>query len=233
MLFILQMMYIYIDRKFIFIGCQSFDWLRFLQHVNKFTKRIKMSIKNSQDLRVKRTRKWLQEALLSLMLEKQFSKITIAEITDEANVSRPTFYLHYRSKEEVLEDYLDSMYTIFMADMEPNLESIIQGKMAVKLYEQITDQAVFLRSLINSEVSNLVMHKLHQYCYEVIKKSLNQELFPVNDDITWEFVIASIAGSVYAMNVRWLLLDMPLSPKEMGELTMRLIRPGVREVLLS
>jgi AcrR family transcriptional regulator len=192
-----------------------------------------MSIKNSQDLRVKRTRKWLQEALLSLMLEKQFSKITIAEITDTANVSRPTFYLHYRSKEEVLEDYLDSMYANFMADMELNLESIIQGKMAVKLYEQITDQAVFLRSLINSEVSNLVMYKLHQYCYEVIKKSLNQELFQVNDDITWEFVIASIAGSVYAMNVRWLLLDMPLSPKEMGELTMRIIRPGVREVLMS
>lgn len=192
-----------------------------------------MSKKDSQDLRVKRTRKWLQEALLSLMLEKPFSKISIAEITDKAQVSRPTFYLHYHSREEVLEDFLDSMYTNFMVDMEPNLESIIGGKMAIKLYEQISDQALFLRSLIDSEVSNLVVHKLHQYCYEVIKKSLDQALFPGCDDITWDFVIASIAGSVYAMSVRWLQMDVPLLPKEMGELTKQLIRPGVREVLMS
>jgi AcrR family transcriptional regulator len=192
-----------------------------------------MSKKDSQDLRVKRTRKWLQEALLSLMLEKPFSKISIAEITDKAQVSRPTFYLHYHSREEVLEDFLDSMYTNFMVDMEPNLESIIGGKMAIKLYEQISDQALFLRSLIDSEVSNLVVHKLHQYCYEVIKKSLDQALFPGCDDITWDFVIASIAGSVYAMSVRWLQMDVPLLPKEMGELTKQLLRPGVREVLMS
>jgi AcrR family transcriptional regulator len=167
------------------------------------------------------------------MLEKPFSKISIAEITDKAQVSRPTFYLHYHSREEVLEDFLDSMYTNFMVDMEPNLESIIGGKMAIKLYEQISDQALFLRSLIDSEVSNLVVHKLHQYCYEVIKKSLDQALFPGCDDITWDFVIASIAGSVYAMSVRWLQMDVPLLPKEMGELTKQLLRPGVREVLMS
>ncbi len=227
------MMYIYIDLKIFFDGCQSGDWIRIHRSVNNFTKRIKVSMKNSQDLRVKRTRKWLQEALLSLMLEKSFSKISIAEITDKAEVSRPTFYLHYRSKDEVLEDYLDLMYTNFMVDMEPNLESIIGGKMAIKLYEQISDQAVFLRSLIDSEVSNLVVHKLHQYCYEVIKKSLDQSMFPGCDDTTWDFVIASIAGSVYAVSVRWLQMDNPRTAKEMGELTMQLIRPGVREVLMS
>jgi hypothetical protein len=87
--------------------------------------------------------------------------------------------------------------------------------------------------LIDSEVSNLVVHKLHQYCYEVIKKSLDQSLFPGCDDTTWDFVIASIAGSVYAVSVQWLQMDMPMSAKEMGELTMQLIRPGVREVLMS
>ncbi|MDO9086317.1 MAG: TetR/AcrR family transcriptional regulator [Anaerolineaceae bacterium] len=190
-----------------------------------------MSKKDSVDPRVRKTKKWLQEALLSLMLQKQFTKISISEITDQAEVSRPTFYLHYHTKEEVLEDYLDSMYTIFMIDMQPNLDSIIQGKMAVKFFEQIADQAVFLRSLIDSEVSNLVMNKLHKYCYAVIKQSLAQAPYHSIEDSTWDFVIASIAGSVYAMSIRWLQMDMPHTPKEMGELTMRLIRPGIREVL--
>lgn len=192
-----------------------------------------MSTKDSTDLRVRRTRKWLQEALLSLMLEKPFTRISIAEITDQAQVSRPTFYLHYRNKEEVLEDYLDSMYKNFMDDMQPYLDSIIQGKMAVKFFEQIADQAVFLRSLIDSEVSNLVMNKLHKYCYDVIKQSLDQAPYPSMEGTIWDYVIASIAGSVYAMSIRWLQMDMPHTPKEMGNLTMRLIRPGIREVLIQ
>lgn len=192
-----------------------------------------MSTKDSTDLRVRRTRKWLQEALLSLMLKKPFTRISIAEITDQAQVSRPTFYLHYRNKEEVLEDYLDSMYKNFMDDMQPYLDSIIQGKMAVKFFEQIADQAVFLRSLIESEVSNLVMNKLHKYCYDVIKQSLDQAPYPSMEGTIWDYVIASIAGSVYAMSIRWLQMDMPHTPKEMGELTMRLIRPGIREVLIQ
>lgn len=192
-----------------------------------------MSTKDSTDLRVRRTRKWLQEALLSLMLEKPFTRISIAEITDQAQVSRPTFYLHYRNKEEVLEDYLDSMYKNFMDDMQPYLDSIIQGKMAVKFFEQIADQAVFLRSLIDSEVSNLVMNKLHKYCYDVIKQSLDQAPYPSIEGTIWDYVIASIAGSVYAMSIRWLQMDMPHTPKEMGNLTMQLIRPGIREVLIQ
>lgn len=192
-----------------------------------------MSTKDSTDLRVRRTRKWLQEALLSLMLEKPFTRISIAEITDQAQVSRPTFYLHYRNKEEVLEDYLDSMYKNFMDDMQPYLDSMIQGKMAVKFFEQIADQAVFLRSLIESEVSNLVMNKLHKYCYDVIKQSLDQAPYPSMEGTIWDYVIASIAGSVYAMSIRWLQMDMPHTPKEMGSLTMQLIRPGIREVLIQ
>lgn len=192
-----------------------------------------MSTKDSTDLRVRRTRKWLQEALLSLMLEKPFTRISIAEITDQAQVSRPTFYLHYRNKEEVLEDYLDSMYKNFMDDMQPYLDSMIQGKMAVKFFEQIADQAVFLRSLIESEVSNLVMNKLHKYCYDVIKQSLDQSPYPSMEGTIWDYVIASIAGSVYAMSIRWLQMDMPHTPKEMGSLTMQLIRPGIREVLIQ
>lgn len=192
-----------------------------------------MSTKDSTDLRVRRTRKWLQEALLSLMLEKPFTRISIAEITDQAQVSRPTFYLHYRNKEEVLEDYLDSMYKNFMDDMQPYLDSIIQGKIAVKYFEQIADQAVFLRSLIDSEVSNLVMNKLHKYCYDVIKQSLDQVPYPSIEGTTWGFVIASIAGSLYAMSIRWLQMDMPHTPKEMGELTMRLIRPGILDLLIK
>lgn len=188
------------------------------------------------DPRVRRTRKWLQEALLSLMLEKPFSKISIAEITDKADVSRPTFYLHYKTKEELLEDYLDGIYATFMDDMEQYIEFIAQGRLAVKLYEQLETHSVFLQSLMESEVSNLLLKKLHNYCLDVITR-----LFEKGPELPESMVsetvkniaVSSMAGSAYAMSVHWLQNGMPLSPKEMGDLTMRLIRPGMEDVLLN
>ncbi len=195
-----------------------------------------MSNKSKLDPRVRRTRKWLQEALLSLMLTKPFSKISIAEITDHANLSRPTFYLHYKTKEELLIAYLDGIYESFMDDMEQYIDFIAQGKLAVKLYEQVAENATFLRSLIDSEVSNLVMEKMQNYCYDVIKKLFDQEPLKSNHNLTdnvKDFTVSSMAGSTYAMSMQWLKKDMPLSPKEMGELTMRLLRPGMEDVLTN
>ena len=47
------------------------------------------------DRRVKRTKKILYEALLTLMQNKAINKITVKELTELADINRKTFYLHY------------------------------------------------------------------------------------------------------------------------------------------
>src|SRR6267143_5005275 len=60
------------------------------------------------DLRIRRTRSLLSNALVALMQEKSIDKITVQEVLDLATVGRSTFYLHYRDKDDlflcVLED---------------------------------------------------------------------------------------------------------------------------------
>ena len=48
------------------------------------------------DRRVRKTRKALEEAFIALSLQKPLSQITVAELTDLADVGRGTFYLHYQ-----------------------------------------------------------------------------------------------------------------------------------------
>jgi AcrR family transcriptional regulator len=52
------------------------------------------------DRRVARTRTLLQQALMTLILRKNYDAITIKEICDAANVGRSTFYSHFTSKDE-------------------------------------------------------------------------------------------------------------------------------------
>lgn len=59
------------------------------------------------DRRVVRTKAALTAALFELLAEKDFSKISITELTRRADVDRKTFYLHYQSVDELLEEFYE------------------------------------------------------------------------------------------------------------------------------
>lgn len=55
------------------------------------------------DLRIRRTYKLLTDALMSLMQEKAFEKITVIEICSRAMVHRATFYKYFEDKYQLLD----------------------------------------------------------------------------------------------------------------------------------
>lgn len=56
----------------------------------------------SPDRRVRRTKLLLHRALIELILEKGYSRTTVQDILDRADVGRSTFYSHYRDKDDLL-----------------------------------------------------------------------------------------------------------------------------------
>jgi AcrR family transcriptional regulator len=62
---------------------------------------------STDNLRVRRTRKLLREALIELIDERDFERLTVGEITERAMVSRAAFYRNYRDKYELVEQIFD------------------------------------------------------------------------------------------------------------------------------
>ena len=56
-----------------------------------------------EDLRVKRSQRFLREALIDLIEERGFDALSVGEITERAMVSRATFYRLYRDKFDLVE----------------------------------------------------------------------------------------------------------------------------------
>ncbi|MFD3745973.1 TetR/AcrR family transcriptional regulator [Nocardia sp. NPDC058633] len=54
------------------------------------------------DRRVRRTRDTLHKALIELMIERGYDKVTVSDIIGRADVGRSTFYAHYRDKDDLL-----------------------------------------------------------------------------------------------------------------------------------
>ena len=70
------------------------------------------------DRRIKRTRTAVFNAVLDLMVEKDTSKITVLELCKRADINKSTFYLHYKS----MDDCLQNCFQIIMKlSITPNL----------------------------------------------------------------------------------------------------------------
>ncbi|MDR1231095.1 MAG: TetR/AcrR family transcriptional regulator [Spirochaetaceae bacterium] len=76
---------------------------------------------NSHNRQVQRTRSWIFEALMLLLNEKPYSKISVSDITKKAGIARQTFYRNYDDKDDIALEYL--MHSFKVEPME-----IVDGK---------------------------------------------------------------------------------------------------------
>lgn len=60
------------------------------------------------DRRILKTQEALKTAVIELMTEKSFDDITIQDLSDRANVSRGTVYLHYMDKYDLLDKLIET-----------------------------------------------------------------------------------------------------------------------------
>ncbi len=65
------------------------------------------------DRRSRRTAMALQQGLIELLLEKPLREITISELTERADISRTTFYLHYRNIGDLFHQIENNIYRQF------------------------------------------------------------------------------------------------------------------------
>jgi AcrR family transcriptional regulator len=76
----------------------------------------------TEDLRVRRTRKMLQEALIGLTVEKGFAAVTVQDIAERAMVNRSTIYRHYPGgKYDLLAQYQQEVNGITSAYLTEKL----------------------------------------------------------------------------------------------------------------
>lgn len=64
------------------------------------------------DPRVRQTRAALFEAFTSLVLSRDYEKITVEDIIDRAGVARSTFYNHYRNKDDILSGSMGGILSV-------------------------------------------------------------------------------------------------------------------------
>jgi AcrR family transcriptional regulator len=185
------------------------------------------SSNQSNDLRARRTRKWLQDALIGLMKEKSFEDIQITELTERAQVSRPAFYLHFRSKEELLLSHVDVIFDEFHAEVSREIErgNIDRKWFSIMLFQYWERYAETLRLVIQAENPDILLERLQEYVGVVIKELDAKTRKPAIDPRLQELIVGFVAGGAYMLLTQWIINKTPFSAEQMGLLFYDLTAP--------
>lgn len=179
-------------------------------------------------MRAQRSRRWLYDALLQLMKEKPFREIQITEIADRAQVARPTFYLHYHSKEELLLSQVDLVFAEFLNELS---NTIAQGdydrqKYSILIFQYWERNAETLRTVMQADLHDEFRERLRKYFSQAISQLTTQAGISKPDQQTTEFIIDFESGGAYQLMTRWIARGMPYSAEQMGSLFYQLVAAG-------
>ncbi|UOQ45763.1 TetR/AcrR family transcriptional regulator [Halobacillus salinarum] len=173
------------------------------------------------DRRVHKSKDALKAALLQLMKASDFSKITITEIVQHADLNRGTFYKHYHTKEELLEEMIDDVLEDLVRSYRAPyvhadkfvMEELTSSK--VKIFEHVYSYADFYRSIVTANVIPGFQNKI---C-EVLKKLNREDLVLIDsaNDINGDFLTSYYSYALFGLILEWIHSDFKYTPAYMAE----------------
>lgn len=175
------------------------------------------------DRRIGKSQEALKKAVLELMTEKSFDDITIQDISDRANVSRGTLYLHYMDKydllDKLIEAHIDELRAICVTAAEMNF---IDSTLLCTEY--LDRNYSFFSTMLASKGAPYFQKRyldflIEEFQNEVnVTSSKNQEL---NQDVLVRFVASAYEGVVEWWIKKGRPFPHEVLAKELGELLER------------
>ena len=198
-----------------------------------------MRRKNSEDRRMQKTRKALQEALISLMFEKSYEAILIQEILDRANVGRSTFYTHFRDKNELLSEGLQGLQE-FLRNVQRDTP-VSSGKryervigFSLAMFEHANDHKKLYRSLVGGPGWIIVRQRIEEILVQLMKDEA-RALFKrkASSEVPFELFIHFLGATFMSVLTWWFNFKRPLPPKEINTLFRELVIPTLAAHLVD
>src|SRR5579859_2428312 len=133
------------------------------------------------DRRIQRTHELLRDALMALIEERGYEPISIQDITDRANVSRTTFYLHFRDKDDLLFTTMEELYDNLVeqavfAMPDKALSNSDRGIVDATEFRHVAAHARFYRVMIGQQGSAAFVMRVQAYLARITLEKMLKPL---------------------------------------------------------
>ncbi|MBV1861892.1 MAG: TetR/AcrR family transcriptional regulator; helix-turn-helix transcriptional regulator [Nannocystaceae bacterium] len=150
------------------------------------------------DRRVERTKHALVEALVLLLESKAFDNVSVAEITERANVGRSTFYAHFADKQGLLFHAIELLETS-LANQASTAQNPVLGFLE-GLVDHVAGSREVCASLLGRSSGDAIRYRMHELFCGGIRRGLSDR---ARRDPHAEHGVVFVAGAVQALVQHW------------------------------
>jgi AcrR family transcriptional regulator len=181
------------------------------------------------DARIRRTHERLGSALMKLIQEKPIGSVTIQQVLDEASVGRSTFYLHFRNKNDLLLNQLETFLETMSTTLDTRKEQSDRVFAVSEMFGHIGSQKRAYRALATSGRLNDFFDLAEGYFVRGIERRLRESgrLRKMRQPELRARAVA-LSGSLLSLLRWWMDRDTKEAPAAMDELFHRIVWTGLQ-----
>lgn len=187
--------------------------------------------KVKMDKRVRKTEQALRSALLELIIERGYEKLSVQHILDRAEVGRATFYLHYRSKEDLLRRSLDQLREHLIQEWQLVSKGKVQSKtplgFSLAFFRHVDGHRRLYRAVVGRESGVIVDRQMRRLLVDLVKEAVSPGQ-PQQDRLGAEMTAQYVAGALMSIVTWWLDRNVKLSPEQIDSAFLQMTVPALQ-----
>lgn len=191
-----------------------------MQQINESETDMAKQTNNNQQVRT--TKSWIMNALITLMESEKFNEITISQIASQAKIDRRTFYRHYKTKDEVLDEYLLSLLVPHFETLAKE-DTLNERQLSIRHFSFFIEHLTFLRLLKQQGLFGYLLIRYQDYIM------LFQNIKGVTP--AWQesdrFRLAFKTGGFWNIVSEWIEDEPVKSPEEITDIIHNFLGDGI------
>lgn len=183
------------------------------------------------DRRVERTQELLLNALVSLLMERGYEKLTIQNLLDQAGIGRATFYAHFQSKEDLLSRSIARL----QADLTGQWKSAATTKenpperlgFTLPFFRHLESHRRIYHTTIGRESEWTVELHMQRMLRELVREDLCRHHKGQASAAALDLAVRYVVGALWAVVIWWMESKKPSPPEEINLIFQRLTFAGL------
>jgi len=180
------------------------------------------------DRRILRTRNRLGDALMALLEERSFDKITVQDVLDRAGVGRSTFYVHYRDKQDLFLSDVEDFFELCSGLLKRHNASPDRLLPVQEVFAHIREMRDFYAAVVRSGKVSEIQALGRGFFARSIDERLQSAGMKI-DPVERSAKAHALAGSFFSLLDWWIDKGMKADPKEMDSLFHQMALTGLQE----
>ena len=177
-----------------------------------------------ENQRIRLTKKLLTDALLKMLQEQSIHAISIRDLCEKAGINRTTFYHHYGSQYDLLNDttnrFLDQIAQQ-LAEADPEDRENVQERV-ILAFQYLEDNLSLSRLLLNSNADPSFADKL--FALPKIGDLLNASLKNCTDPRRRQAIVSFAIHGSYHLLQEWINCEQRLPVQKQAGIILELAR---------